>query len=248
MPNLLFDNSSQRWELSFNVGRGETRPLYVTGKDLPPLFFLRPRQIGCKPPDWSNFGLAAGLARPYCLVGSSITAHSPEASLQDRQLSFPANNSTSQTSGSPDAIRTTVPLGISWGPPRNLLRRIERVLFSWTPKLAPRQTTSQLYKPTISFSDVTDAPQTKWKRRSTSAKDVPNQIAVISIATIAMGIVFHCPNCGHQVGADQIAAIDLKTRASDREITLYTPQQDAKNLPDLRIQRRLESGTGDASV
>ncbi len=135
-------------------------------------------------------------------------------------------------------------LGISWGPPRNLLRQIEKVLFIWTPK----PTTTQLYKPTISFSVVTDAPQTKSKRRSTSTKDIPNQIAVISIRIIAIKIVFRCRNCGHQDGADQVAAINLITRASDREVTLYTPYQGAKNLLDLRFQRRLESGTGDASV
>ena len=74
--------------------------------------------------------------------------HGRSTPLQDGQLNFPANNSASQTSVSPDTIRTTVPLGISWGPSRNLLRRIERVLFIWTPKLAPKQTTTQLYKPT----------------------------------------------------------------------------------------------------
>ena len=33
-------------------------------------------------------------------------------------------------------------------------------------------------------------------------------------------------------------------RTSDREITLYTPYRDVKNLLDIRFQRRLESRTG----
>ncbi len=37
-------------------------------------------------------------------------------------------------------------------------------------------------------------------------------------------------------------------RTSDREITLYTPYRDVKNLLDIRFQRRLESRTGDAGV
>ena len=37
-------------------------------------------------------------------------------------------------------------------------------------------------------------------------------------------------------------------RTSDREITLYTPYRDVKNLLDIKFQRRLESRTGDAGV
>ena len=37
-------------------------------------------------------------------------------------------------------------------------------------------------------------------------------------------------------------------RTSDREITLYTPYRDVKNLLDMRFQRRLGSRTGDAGV
>ena len=66
------------------------------------------------------------------------------------------------------------------------------------------------------------------------------------------GDMFHCHNpywnCNWQGGADKVAAMNLMARASDREITLYTPYRDLKNLLDMRFQRRLESRTGDAGV
>ncbi len=66
------------------------------------------------------------------------------------------------------------------------------------------------------------------------------------------GDLFHCRNpywdCNWQGGADKVAAMNPMARASDREITLYTPYRDVKNLLDIRFQRRLESRTGDAGV
>ncbi len=66
------------------------------------------------------------------------------------------------------------------------------------------------------------------------------------------GDMFHCRNpywnCNWQGGADKVAAMNLMARASDREITLYTPYRDVKNVLDARFQRRLESRTGDAGV
>ena len=66
------------------------------------------------------------------------------------------------------------------------------------------------------------------------------------------GDLFHCRNpywdCNWQGGADKVAAMNPMARASDREITLYTPYRDVKNLLDMRFQRRLESRAGDAGV
>ena len=66
------------------------------------------------------------------------------------------------------------------------------------------------------------------------------------------GDMFHCRNpywnCNWQGGADKVAAMNLMARASDREITLYTPYRDVKNVLDARFQRQLESRTGDACV
>ncbi len=66
------------------------------------------------------------------------------------------------------------------------------------------------------------------------------------------GDLFHCRNpywnCNWQGGADKVAAMNLMAITSDREITLYTPYRDLKNLLDIRFQRRLESRTGDAGV
>ena len=63
---------------------------------------------------------------------------------------------------------------------------------------------------------------------------------------------FHCRNphwdCEYQGGADQVAAVNLLARASDQQITLYTPYTKVKRVLDERFQRRLESRTGDTGV
>ncbi len=63
---------------------------------------------------------------------------------------------------------------------------------------------------------------------------------------------FHCRNphwdCGRQGGADQVAAMNLASRASDHEITLFTPHTEVRRILEVKFQRRTESRTGGASV
>jgi predicted RNA-binding Zn-ribbon protein involved in translation (DUF1610 family) len=39
---------------------------------------------------------------------------------------------------------------------------------------------------------------------------------------------FKCPNCGHEQGADRVAAMNLKARRTDPDITLWTPKERVK--------------------
>ena len=66
------------------------------------------------------------------------------------------------------------------------------------------------------------------------------------------GDKFHCCNpywdCRYQGGADQVAAMNLSKRASDREITIFTNYTEVKKILEERFQRRLESRTKGVSV
>lgn len=62
------------------------------------------------------------------------------------------------------------------------------------------------------------------------------------------GDAFQCTHCGHADHADRVAAINLKARYGDPEITLYTPTDRVKSILLLRFNARLESGGNPATV
>ncbi|MGC8626395.1 MAG: zinc ribbon domain-containing protein [Acidimicrobiales bacterium] len=63
---------------------------------------------------------------------------------------------------------------------------------------------------------------------------------------------FHCRNpywdCNWQGDADQVAAMNLKSRIDDPEIHRYTPHTEVKKILEGRSLRRLESRRGGSSV
>ena len=56
------------------------------------------------------------------------------------------------------------------------------------------------------------------------------------------GDAFQCLNCGHVNVADRVAAINLKARLFDSEITLWTPKERVKKILLDRFNARLERG------
>ena len=62
------------------------------------------------------------------------------------------------------------------------------------------------------------------------------------------GDVFHCRNpywdCNWQGDADHVAAMNIKSRIGDREISRFTPYQEVKKILDERFLRRMESRVG----
>jgi transposase, IS605 OrfB family, central region len=56
------------------------------------------------------------------------------------------------------------------------------------------------------------------------------------------GDAFKCLNCEHPGRADQMAAINLKARPDDPEITLYTPYKEVKAILLKRFRAHLENG------
>jgi hypothetical protein len=61
------------------------------------------------------------------------------------------------------------------------------------------------------------------------------------------GDVFQCLKCEHRGDADQIAAQNLKSRYYDREITLYTPKEQVKEILLKRYNARLEHGNASSA-
>ena len=62
------------------------------------------------------------------------------------------------------------------------------------------------------------------------------------------GDAFHCRNpyweCSRQGDADHVAATNLKSRLTDRKISVYTPYTEVKTILDERFRRRKESRVG----
>jgi putative transposase len=56
------------------------------------------------------------------------------------------------------------------------------------------------------------------------------------------GDKFQCLNCRYVNHADWVAAMNLKRRYDDPEITRYTPYREVKAILQLRFHRRLEMG------
>jgi putative transposase len=56
------------------------------------------------------------------------------------------------------------------------------------------------------------------------------------------GDKFQCLYCRYENHADRVAAMNLKSRYFDREITLYMPYNEVKKILLARFRRRLESG------
>jgi len=52
---------------------------------------------------------------------------------------------------------------------------------------------------------------------------------------------FRCLQCGHEDHADRVAALNLKNRHGDREISRYTPYRHVKTILHERFLRRLEA-------
>jgi len=62
------------------------------------------------------------------------------------------------------------------------------------------------------------------------------------------GDAFQCLKCGHADDADRVAATNLKARAFDPEIRLWTPKARIKEILLARFTARLESGGNPATV
>jgi len=66
------------------------------------------------------------------------------------------------------------------------------------------------------------------------------------------GDAFHCRNpyweCNWQGDADHVAATNLKSRLTDRKISVYTPHTEVKMILDERFRRRKESRVGARAV
>ncbi|MEX6429539.1 zinc ribbon domain-containing protein, partial [Ferrimicrobium acidiphilum] len=62
------------------------------------------------------------------------------------------------------------------------------------------------------------------------------------------GDVFHCRNpyweCNWQGDVDHVAAMNIKSRIKDREISRFTPYTEVKKILDERFLRRKESRVG----
>jgi IS605 OrfB family transposase len=65
------------------------------------------------------------------------------------------------------------------------------------------------------------------------------------------GDVFQCLKCGHQGHADQVAAVNQKSRYFDKRITLYTPKEKVKEILlddyNARLERRNASSQEEVS-
>jgi IS605 OrfB family transposase len=62
------------------------------------------------------------------------------------------------------------------------------------------------------------------------------------------GDAFQCTHCGHADHADRVAAVNLKARYKDPEITLYTPKDRVLAILLFRFNARLESRGDPATV
>jgi len=62
------------------------------------------------------------------------------------------------------------------------------------------------------------------------------------------GDAFQCTHCGHADHADRVAAINLRARLGDPEITLYTPNDRVKSILLVRFNARLENSGNRATV
>ena len=58
-----------------------------------------------------------------------------------------------------------------------------------------------------------------------------------------VGDAFQCLNCGHAAPSDQTASVNLKARAADPAIQVWTPHPTVKQILLKRYQARLESRT-----
>jgi IS605 OrfB family transposase len=61
------------------------------------------------------------------------------------------------------------------------------------------------------------------------------------------GDTFQCQHCGHRDDADRVAALNLKTRLNDPDITLFTPKEQVKAILNNRFTARLREAEGDQS-
>ena len=61
------------------------------------------------------------------------------------------------------------------------------------------------------------------------------------------GDAFKCLFCGHEAASDQVAAVNYLTRSTDKDIGLYVPYADVRQILVKRFRRRLECWDFDVS-
>ena len=118
-------------------------------------------------------------------------------------------------------------------------KKVSRMCASWARSANEERITVHAY---VGGSDV------KTVNAAYTSQTCPDPTCGYVSSDNRHGDTFHCRNphweCTWQGDADHVAAMNIKSRVDDREISRFTPYTEAKKILDERFLRRKENRTG----